>query len=503
MKKSCGLTFLLWLVLAGAYGWVAWWRIQEVGPAVVIGILGGTFAAVFVGGVMGFIQGLKDREIIRRAQHGAARVDGRLEAVSGPIRPLGAALEAPFSGTPCVAYQYEVRNRAARRSDFAGVGLSPCVIDTPSGPVKLLGWADLGAFGGGTRTIDPERAATHLRSAKLEPLALTNVVSTLGSLLADDDGSIRKDFQIENASVSLAGRKLKEKVVQVGQTVTALGIWSAAKGGFTPLGGATMNRLLPGASDSAARDVVVSSAKKLGGAFAFFLALHAILVPMYILAPGPPKKDRHGKIIPKGASVFDERDCERLEDVLAAGADPNEHDSGGRTALMNAVSNGKIDCVRSLVAAGARPDLADEDGSSAMTWAITADREDLVAILKQAGGRDFRVTAATGRPVQADSEPVQTVLAYDAAIQAGDLDALGRVSRPSTPEFVKKYDVMKLWQHTRPARPEFVEGFENDSAATIAVQGTTTSSAGKVITFHYQLVKSTDGWHVDREWFQD
>ncbi len=170
---------------------------------------------------------------------------------------------------------------------------------------------------------------------------------------------------------------------------------------------------------------------------------------------------------------------------------------------MNAVSNGKIECVKALAAAGARPDAADEDGSSAMSWAITAEREVLVAILKAAGGTDFRVTAATGRPLSADDAPVRAVRAYLAAIQAGDLAALERLSRPSTTEPIKKHDVLGLWQRTRPAAPEFARGFWNDGAATLAVRGATAASRGGVVLFHYHLQKQPDGWHVDKEWFDD
>jgi ankyrin repeat protein len=502
MKKSCGVFVAVWLVLAGAYAAVAWWRIQEKAPALIIGVLGGTFAGILISSAYGLVQGLKDRAALRRAVNREPRVDGRLEAATGPVQPLAAALTSPFSGKECVAYEYDVKDPAAGRSAFTGVALAPCAIRTGTGPVKLLGWAVLDEFEGDPGDIDPERGAAFLRTASFEPLGLKNALSTLGSLLTDDDGSIRKDFRIEGADVDLAGKKISEKVVLAGANVTALGVWSAAKGGFAS-SGAAVNRLYPFGPSITAEEVVGSSRKTFAVAAVLFLVLHGILVPMYLLSPGPPPRDRAGQVLPDHPSVWDERDCSRLKDLLAAGADPNEPGAGGRTPLMNAVSNGQIECVKALVAAGARPDTPDEDGSSAMSWAITGERGDLVAVLTAAGGTDFRVTARTGRPLSPDDGPVRAAVAYLAAIQAGDLAALERVSSPSTPALIRRHDVLRLWQRTRPAAPGFAGGFWNEESATLAVRGATAGSKGAVVVFHYHLKKQPDGWHVDKEWFND
>ncbi|HSB36705.1 MAG TPA: ankyrin repeat domain-containing protein [Thermoanaerobaculia bacterium] len=502
MKKSCGLLVGLWLVLAGAYAAVAWWRTQEALPAVVIGILGGTFAAMLVGSAISLFGSVGDRAALRRAQSREPRVDGRLEAASGHIRPLGDALVAPFSGTSCVAYEYDVKEARGGRSAYAGVALAPCVIDTSTGPVRLLGWSALDEFARGPDEIDRERGAAYFRNAPFEQLGLSNALALAGSLLAGDDGSIRKDLRMEGADVDLEGKTITEKLVPVGAKVTALGTWSAARGGLVP-SGATMLRLFPTGIKFTAEDLTSASRRNFAIACGFFLALHAILVPMYLLSPGPPPRDRAGQPVPRNPSVWDERDCIRLRDLLAAGADPNEPGAGGRTPLMNAVANGKIECVKTLVEAGARPDTPDEDGSSAMSWAITAEREDLVAVLKAGGGTDFRVTAQTGRPLSPDDGPVRAVEAYLAAIQTGDLAALERVSSPSTPALIRRHDVLGLWQRTRPAAPGFVSGFWNDDSATLAVRGATAASRGGAVVFHYHLKRQPDGWHVDKEGFDD
>ena len=43
--------------------------------------------------------------------------DGETVAVAGVIRPLNSPLTAPFSGTPCVAYDYDIVHIAHRSTD--------------------------------------------------------------------------------------------------------------------------------------------------------------------------------------------------------------------------------------------------------------------------------------------------------------------------------------------------------------------------------------------------
>ena len=133
MKKGCGFLVALWIVLAGAYGYVAWQKTRELIPAAMIGVLGGTFASVLAGSFIGLFTGARDRAALRRAIKGDQLRDGRLEAASGPIRPLDAPLEGPFTGRACVAYEYDVKPPEDTKSDFAGVALAPCAIDTPRG----------------------------------------------------------------------------------------------------------------------------------------------------------------------------------------------------------------------------------------------------------------------------------------------------------------------------------------------------------------------------------
>ncbi|MDL2718639.1 MAG: hypothetical protein PT977_12880, partial [Acidobacteriota bacterium] len=287
MKKSCGLSAAVWLVFMGAYGWVAYRKIHEAIPAAFIGVLGGTCAAMLFGSVWGLVTGGDDRGALRRALNGEAPRDGRLEAATGAVRALGAALEAPFTGQECVAYEYNVKNPGEGRSDFTGVALVPCAIDTARGPVKILGWSLLDQFPKALKEdVDRTRGLAYLRSATFETLALTNAFSFLKDLIADQDGTLRKDMRIADSEPDLEKKRIEERVVPVGSTVTILGIWSEAQRGFAPASSAALNRLYPLDAEFVLADLRVSSLKTFGVAVVFFIVLHAILVPMFLLAPG-------------------------------------------------------------------------------------------------------------------------------------------------------------------------------------------------------------------------
>ncbi len=287
MKKSCGLLAVVWLALMGAYAYVAWTKTHEPFPAAAIGFLGGTFATMLVSSIMGLFTGGSDREALKRAIAGEPPKDGRLEAASGRVRALGAPLEAPFTGRKCVAYEYDVKNPTEQRSDFTGVALAPCAIDAPRGPVRILGWSLLDEFPKTLKEeIDRPRALSYLRNTAFEPLGLGNALSFLSGLLADQDGAIRKDMRIGKGEPDLEGRHLSERIVPEGSTVTILGKWSEADHGFRPAGSAMMNRLYPVSPPTVLAGTRGSALKTFGIALFFFIALHVILVPMYLLAPG-------------------------------------------------------------------------------------------------------------------------------------------------------------------------------------------------------------------------
>jgi hypothetical protein len=72
---------------------------------------------------------------------------------------------------------------------------------------------------------------------------------------------------------------------------------------------------------------------------------------------------------------------ERVQELITSGANVNEADSRGKTALYWASFDGRADVVRVLLAAGANVNYEDRDGRTALYAAILNDHADIVEML--------------------------------------------------------------------------------------------------------------------------
>ena len=104
------------------------------------------FASMGLGFLHGVWQKFAERSLIQFSIHGGLPINGKNTAAAGVITPLASPLTAPISGSPCVAYNYEICHtgiRAGKRiTDFHGFSLSPFVIQTAVGPVRLLNYPE-------------------------------------------------------------------------------------------------------------------------------------------------------------------------------------------------------------------------------------------------------------------------------------------------------------------------------------------------------------------------
>jgi Ankyrin repeats (3 copies) len=501
VKKTCGLALVVWVLLVGAYGYVAWGRLHQLFPSIAIGVLGGTFAAMLVSSFIGLFTGGRDRGALRRAANAEPMRDGRLEAASGSIRAVERALEAPFSGQACVAYEYDVKQPLEGHSDFAGFALAPCAIQTLRGPARVFGYPMLDRFPPTTDDrIDRARGERYLSSATFEPLGLTSIVSQFSQLVSDDDGSVRKDLRVGNAPVSLANERIQERVLPEGTPVTILGYWSEARQGFVPTGAALV-RIFPGDIQGVRAATGGDAVKTFGIAVAFFTILHAMLVPAYFLAPGGSASRSSTSGSTGVESVWDERDCDRQKTLLAAGADPNERGQDAITPLMNAARLDDPACVSNLIAAGAHLEDRDKRGDTALAQAITGERDDNAKVLLAAGAKDFRVTAATGQPIIMDSEPVTAVRGYIDAVYRGDFETMARLmAHVSVARLQDSKADLPSWQSMLPKEFSLVEGWMSDAAATMTIHGAT-KAGDRQVSFHVE--RRPDGWQIQKEWFHE
>ncbi|MCP4673966.1 MAG: ankyrin repeat domain-containing protein, partial [Deltaproteobacteria bacterium] len=128
-----------------------------------------------------------------------------------------------------------------------------------------------------------------------------------------------------------------------------------------------------------------------------------------------------------------------MQALLECGADPNLRNANGETKLSEVARYGDVESLRVLLETGVvkieTTIPAFGRDWTAMVSAYTAGRSEIVNILAEAGAHDERVTAATGEPLTEESAPMQTIRAYLAAIQAGDLQAMKRFRSGMSPEW--------------------------------------------------------------------
>ncbi len=263
MKKGC---LLLLGVLLGS--WAAWAALTlrfsdtdgaEVAIVSGLGAIMTTSAVALVRRVFDLDE---DEKALRKAMRGEPLEVGERGAASGEVRPcIGEEpLAAPFSGRPCVVYEYEVHRtvttlaeerdssglsrRVPRKHEvraFSGHGMVPCEVHTATGNVRL-----------GTRPVldaprkdvtDPEareRARRFLATTAFEVLSAEAAVAAVREEVEDftsGETRLRHDSRVADAPSDLDGWTLSEKVVSAGQRVTAIGEFSLAAGGLVGRGG--------------------------------------------------------------------------------------------------------------------------------------------------------------------------------------------------------------------------------------------------------------------------
>ena len=181
IMKGCARSLLVQLagflaVVGGVMAFLQFKHGMPPGKTLGASLAAGFFGWVGLGLLVGILQAARERSALRDCLAGRRPADGKRAGIAGTITASGELLRAPFSGSECLAYKYEIfqivgsGRRSHRYSYFEGIALVPSVITTPAGIFRLLA---VPAFDFRTDSISPERAlgqwTEHVTSARFEP----------------------------------------------------------------------------------------------------------------------------------------------------------------------------------------------------------------------------------------------------------------------------------------------------------------------------------------------
>jgi hypothetical protein len=184
-----------------------------------------------------------EAQSIRAAHRGDRPKDGAVAAIVGTAHPSTEPLISPLFRRRCIAYEYEVYKDAGNSDSptilFRGIALCPSVIRSPVQQLRLLGFPvleELSFKEGGAREL--QNAAEYASSAPFEDFSRGVVMKSIGAvkgMLTLDSGEIRQDWKMYPVDEELLqGAQCRERVIEAGMQVTALGIYQEQNGGIAP-----------------------------------------------------------------------------------------------------------------------------------------------------------------------------------------------------------------------------------------------------------------------------
>ncbi len=346
--RGCLLSLGLVAALMGGY---AYWFDQQFNERP---------ASLIFGGVAGFITffclaflnnarvAWRDWRRLSASEHDMQLADGALVAACGTIHPLGDPLVAPFSGKSCVLCEYDLsrQKRAGETetsgSDYVGFLMTPSVVHSPLGEVRVLGFPVLDRLEQRRCTgySAAWNARQYLASHDFEDrtgVKLVTAVSVFSVVWSDDDGSVEKNMRLGKVTVDelfppetvtglerlaeweksqsldesqlvseaededdeeledsedevseadKASRppriplpKLQEKRIEVGEQVCVIGVYSAERGGLVPpRHKGPANRLLRGTAAQLAARERSSMIRQFVGGILGLTFLHAVIL---------------------------------------------------------------------------------------------------------------------------------------------------------------------------------------------------------------------------------
>jgi hypothetical protein len=469
MLRGCILSLLFWAALSYAY---YHWLDQTFEPpgSVIGGIVAGFVVLCCIGALNNARLAWGVASQVASARGDLQLVDGRKVTVSGTIHPLGEPLIAPFSATPCVICEYDLAGQKRLNpstdntnsgSDYTGFLMTPCVIKTTFGDVRLLGFPILEEFPEvqSYGIVAAGHAREFLKSHEFEDrtgLKFVTVLSVFGEIWADDDGLVQKNMKLGKVTLEelfppsldddllrmaqleekyperfaadhdleddedeedeedgdedaeedpdddvhfhTPVPKLVEKRVHVGEQVCAIGIYNELKRGLLPpRGSTTPNRLLRGTAEQIEKRSRAAVWQNIVGGLLGLAIVHAAILIVTQVFLHSDETNRDR--IRRVENAVRNNDQATLESLARRGFDLNYRDADGQSLLMKTDSP---EMVRWLIERGVDVNFPDKGGYTPLIDAARYGRAEIAQILIDAKA-DVNARSVYGRTPLAEA----------------------------------------------------------------------------------------------------
>lgn len=214
MRRGCVLASLLYAgIVAGYWFWLA--PAWDPPATWLVPPLAGLVTFLALGSLQGAWTRFGEWSQLNRARLGLSPHDGARTAAVGTVRAVGEPLLSPFTHTPCVVYEYEVRLPSSGKQNVSTIGLSglraePWAVHDGTKAIRVLGAPDLDGV--------PERfchrrahyanARQFIARTSFDDATGLKVIRGVGELMAamsDWDGSVEKNWLHERGATSWLG----------------------------------------------------------------------------------------------------------------------------------------------------------------------------------------------------------------------------------------------------------------------------------------------------------
>jgi len=228
MARNCTAAIIVWIGLVGGY----FYSIRQIPGSGKFFAAFGMGTAVWIG--LALLHGIRfqiaDWRAKQRLARGERPHDGDLAAATGPVSAGFESLTAPFSGRPCVLYEYDIgppdRGQGRPARDYVGFGMARCTVRTPYGEIGLGSYPVLESVF--ESEADRDAAEEYVANTTFEELEGLALVPKMLSIHKSPP-PLKEDWQIGKPSIDVRHAVVTEKLIAPGDTVTAIGRYVAAQ----------------------------------------------------------------------------------------------------------------------------------------------------------------------------------------------------------------------------------------------------------------------------------